>query len=76
LLLEAMVDILNHPRVYSFFHMPVQCGSNKVLDKNEVCDFLKEIVPNMTLATDIIRSFSTETDEDFVETMNLVEKYK
>ena len=48
--LDSMADILNHPRVYSFLHVPVQSGSNNVLDKmnreylieefNEVCDFL------------------------------------
>ena len=56
-------------------HVPVQCGSNSVLDKMnreytveefmEVCDFLLERVPNMNLATDIICGFPTETAEDF-----------
>jgi threonylcarbamoyladenosine tRNA methylthiotransferase CDKAL1 len=85
--LDAMADILNHPRVYAFLHVPVQTGSNKVLDKmnreymieefHEVCDFLLENVnPEMTLATDIICGFPTETDQDFDETMKLVERYK
>lgn len=42
----------------------------------EVCDFLIERVPNMTLATDIICGFPTETADDFKETMDLVAKYK
>ncbi len=74
-----MADILNHPRVYSFLHVPVQSGSNFVLDQMnreylseefmEVCDFLIEKVPDMTLATDIICGFPTETEEHFKETM-------
>jgi threonylcarbamoyladenosine tRNA methylthiotransferase CDKAL1 len=81
-----MVDILSHPRVYSFLHVPVQCGSNNVLDKmnreylieefEEVCDCLIENVPEMTIATDIICGFPTETEEDFDQTLKLVEKYK
>lgn len=84
--LQAMADILNHPNVYSFLHVPVQAGNNNVLDKMnreylieefmEVCDFLIEKVPDMTIATDIICGFPTETSEDFEDTLKLVEKYK
>lgn len=42
----------------------------------EVCDFLVEKVSDMTLATDIICGFPTETSEDFDETLQLVGKYK
>ncbi len=84
--LDAMADILNHPRVYGFLHVPVQSGSNSVLDKMnreylieefmEVCDSLIEHVPDMTLATDIICGFPTETEADFDETLALVSRYK
>ena len=43
---------------------------------NEVCDFLIERVPDMTIATDIICGFPTETDEHFRETLSLVDHYK
>lgn len=42
----------------------------------EVCDFLTENVSDITLATDIICGFPTETDQDHDETMKLVERYK
>ena len=83
---NSMIKILNHPNVYSFIHIPVQSGSNKVLDKmlreytieefNFLCDKFIEGVPDITLATDIICGFPTETKENFEETLNLVEKYK
>jgi tRNA A37 methylthiotransferase MiaB len=41
-----------------------------------VADYLLANVPGMTLATDIICGFPYETEEDFEETMNLVEKYR
>lgn len=83
--LEEMAKILNHPRVYSFLHVPVQSASDSVLmdmkreycidDFRHVVDFLKERVPGITIATDVICGFPTETDEDFDETMRLVEEY-
>ena len=84
--LQAMADIMKHPRVYEFLHVPVQSGSNSILDKmnreytseefNEVCDFLKEEMPTMTLATDIICGFPTETAEDHEETCALVRRHQ
>ncbi|KAM4689602.1 threonylcarbamoyladenosine tRNA methylthiotransferase [Discoglossus pictus] len=84
--LEEMAKILNHPRVYSFLHIPVQSASDSVLmdmkreyciaDFKRVVDFLKERVPGITIATDIICGFPAETDEDFQETLKLVEEYK
>ncbi|XP_027531838.1 threonylcarbamoyladenosine tRNA methylthiotransferase [Neopelma chrysocephalum] len=84
--LEEMAKILNHPRVYAFLHIPVQSASDSVLmgmkreycvaDFKQVVDFLKEKVPGITIATDIICGFPGETDEDFRETMKLVEQYK
>merc|ERR1719186_614559 len=81
-----MAKILNHDRVYTFLHVPVQAGSDAVLadmkreynvaDFEKVVDFLRERVEGITIITDIIAGFPTETEEDFQETMNLVKKYK
>uniref|UniRef100_A0AAY5ECF4 Threonylcarbamoyladenosine tRNA methylthiotransferase n=1 Tax=Electrophorus electricus TaxID=8005 RepID=A0AAY5ECF4_ELEEL len=84
--LEEMAKILNHPRVYAFLHVPVQSASDSVLMdmKREYCcrdfmrvvDFLKDKVPGITIATDIICGFPGETDADFQETLELVKKYR
>lgn len=84
--LKEISKILNHPRVYSFLHVPVQSGSDSVLAdmKREYCcadfmrvvDYLQEKVPGITIATDVICGFPTETEKDFAETMNLCSKYK
>ena len=42
----------------------------------EVCDFLKENVPDMTLATDIICGFPTENEADHEESLKLIAKYQ
>ncbi|XP_040823614.1 threonylcarbamoyladenosine tRNA methylthiotransferase [Ochotona curzoniae] len=84
--LQEMAKILNHPRVYAFLHIPVQSASDSVLmamkreycvaDFKSVVDFLKEKVPGITIATDIICGFPGETDQDFQETVKLVEEYR
>ncbi|XP_061050849.1 threonylcarbamoyladenosine tRNA methylthiotransferase isoform X1 [Eubalaena glacialis] len=84
--LEEMAKILSHPRVYAFLHVPVQSASDSVLvdmkreycvaDFKRVVDFLKDKVPGITIATDIICGFPGETDQDFQETVKLVEEYK
>lgn len=84
--LEFIGRCLNHPMVFSYLHIPVQCGSNTVLDKmkreytveefERVCDTLLEACPELELATDIICGFPGETEDDFQKTMNLVQKYQ
>jgi threonylcarbamoyladenosine tRNA methylthiotransferase CDKAL1 len=84
--MTEMAAILRHPRVYSFLHIPVQCGSDSVLsemrreyttsDFTSLVDYLKEHVPDITIATDIICGFPTETEEDFEGTMQLVQHYQ
>ncbi|KAH8316667.1 hypothetical protein KR067_012821 [Drosophila pandora] len=84
--LEEVAKVLQHPRVYAFLHVPVQSGSDSVLGemKREYCrkdfehvvDFLRKRVPGVTIATDIICGFPTETEADFEETMTLCAKYR
>lgn len=84
--LEEMAKILDHPRVYSFLHVPVQSGSDSVLadmkreynreDFKRVVDFLQEKISGMTFATDIICGFPTETEKDFEDSLSLCAEYK
>lgn len=84
--LEEMARVLNHPKVYSFLHVPVQAGSDAVLldmrreycvaEFSKVVDFLRARVEGITIITDIIAGFPTETREDWAETMELVKKYR
>ena len=82
--LDSIAEILNSDRVYSFLHVPVQAGSDAVLgdmkreytndDFCTVVNVLRKTVPGITIATDIICGFPTETAEDFQETMALCKK--
>lgn len=84
--LEEMSKILKHKKIYSFLHVPVQSGSDVVLfdmkreylrsDFEHIVDFLSECIPGITIATDVICGFPTETEQNFEETMSLCKKYK
>ncbi|XP_047342272.1 threonylcarbamoyladenosine tRNA methylthiotransferase [Impatiens glandulifera] len=84
--LKDIAEILCHPCVYSFLHVPVQSGSDAVLSAmnreytvsefRRVADTLIQLVPGMQIATDIICGFPGETDEDFGETVSLIKEYK
>lgn len=65
-------------------HIPVQAGSNKVLedmrrdytveDYEGLITKIKSVHPDMTIATDVICGFPGETDEEFQETIELVKR--
>ncbi|KAL5104332.1 Threonylcarbamoyladenosine tRNA methylthiotransferase [Taenia crassiceps] len=89
--LAEVAAVLRHPRVYAFLHIPVQSGSNAVLNSmrreytieefRKVVDFLEKEVysvdgDKMTVATDVICGFPTETEPDFQATFQLIEHYK
>ncbi|MCB1073064.1 MAG: tRNA (N6-isopentenyl adenosine(37)-C2)-methylthiotransferase MiaB [Chlamydiia bacterium] len=77
-LMEAIRDL---PSLCEFVHFPIQAGSSRILKKMhriytkeqyfEKVALLKEIVPNVSLGTDIIVGFPTETEEEFEETLEV-----
>ncbi|GAU37951.1 hypothetical protein TSUD_269660 [Trifolium subterraneum] len=84
--LKEIAEVLRHPCVYTFLHVPVQSGSDAILtamnreytvsEFRTVVDTLTELVSGMQIATDIICGFPGETDEDFEQTVNLIREYK
>lgn len=82
-ILEVM---LHHPNIARNLHLPVQSGSSIVLQKmgrehniNRFTDFTdkaREMMPDITITTDIIVGFCDETEEDFQKTMDLFDREK
>ena len=80
-LIDAMAEL---PKVCEHLHLPVQAGSNKVLQQMnrkytverylEIVDRLRERIPNIHLTTDLIVGFPGETEEDFQDTLDLVRR--
>ncbi len=81
-ILKNLLEVYGNAKVFKFLHLPVQSGSLRILNlmrrgytphtfQNLVGAF-REVFPNLTLATDIIVGFPTETQEDFNETIELI----
>ena len=81
---DRLADIIAHPRVRPHFHLSIQSGSDAVLAKMkrpyrvaavfEAIARLRRAKGNPFLACDIIAGFPGETDEDFAQTMALLQK--
>jgi len=85
-ILPQLIELYKHPKMFKFLHIPIQSGSNKVLramkrkyDKGQILKIVSEFrkqIPNITISTDIIVGFPGETDADFKETFELINKIK
>ena len=81
---ENLIESYDNDKIFKFLHIPVQSGSNKVLHdmkRGHTAETYKEIVKmardrfeKFTISTDIIVGFPTETEEDFEETMQLLDE--
>ena len=73
-------------KVFKFLHVPVQCGSDKVLNdmkRGHTAQTFRDVVEKFrakfekfTISTDVIVGFPTETEEDFEKTLDLLQETK
>ena len=84
---DSMIDIIaKYDNIMPYIHLPLQSGSDKILKlmgrrytKESYLDLAKKIrekVKGAVITTDIIVGFPNETEEDFNETLDVVEKVK
>ncbi len=76
----------NKDKLCAFIHFPLQSGSNKILDAMvrtytvekylEQIGWIREILPSATISTDIIVGFPGETEDDYMQTRNVMEVVK
>ncbi len=81
---DLMIAIRDLKSMCEFVHFPLQAGSDRILKKMhriytieqylEKVHLLREIVPNVSLGTDIIVGFPTETDAEFQATYDLLQQ--
>ena len=79
---ELIETMRNSKKICNHFHLPLQSGSSRILkimnrryDKEHYLELVRKIreaVPDIAITTDIIVGFPGETEEDFLETMDVV----
>jgi tRNA-2-methylthio-N6-dimethylallyladenosine synthase len=80
-LFDAHAEI---PQLMPYLHLPVQSGSDRILEAMNrrhdrdtyfrIIDRLRDARPNMALSGDFIVGFPGETDRDFADTLNLIDR--
>jgi tRNA-2-methylthio-N6-dimethylallyladenosine synthase len=83
---ELLHVIAEQPNLCNYIHIPAQSGNNDVLERMrrpytreqylDLIDTMREIIPGVTLSTDIITGFCDETEEEHEDTMSLMSKVK
>ena len=83
---EFLQEFASNPKVCKQIHVPLQSGSTRLLKEMKRgytkewflnrCQKIKELVPEATISTDIIVGFPGESDEDFADTIDILEKVR
>lgn len=84
---DEMIDTISkYPNIMPYIHLPLQSGSDRILKKMgrrytkesylELFNKIKTKIKNASVTTDIIVGFPDETEEDFKETLDVVNKCK
>ena len=83
---DKLIESYDSDKVFKFLHIPVQSGSDKVLQDmrrghtagtfREIVKKIRERFGQFTISTDIIVGFPSETEEDFQKTIALLDETK
>ncbi|GAQ94052.1 threonylcarbamoyladenosine tRNA methylthiotransferase MtaB [Thermodesulfovibrio aggregans] len=81
---EEFLEIISDSRICKHLHIPLQHGSDRILNlmnraynSNQFLNIIEKIFkfyPDISIGTDVIVGFPSETDEDFKKTLQLIER--
>lgn len=81
---KLLYTIAEHPNLCKYIHLPVQSGSDRILELMNrtytiehymnLIDKAREIIPGVSFSTDIISGFPSETYEDHLATIDVMQK--
>lgn len=83
---KLLYTIAEHPNLCKYIHLPVQSGSDRILELMNrtysidhylnLIEKARKIIPGVSFSTDIISGFPTETYEDHLATLDVMRKVK
>ena len=83
-ILPELIENYKSEKMFKFLHIPIQSGSNKILkemnrkytreDVLKIVEEFRKEIPKITISTDVIVGYPGETEKDFNETLDLIEK--
>ena len=83
---QFIEEFATNPKISKQIHVPLQAGNTRVLKDMKRgytkewflnrCQKIKDLVPDVRISTDIIVGFPGETDEEFLDTIDVIEKVK
>jgi tRNA-2-methylthio-N6-dimethylallyladenosine synthase len=83
---DLIETISRHHNICKYIHLPCQSGSNRILKimnrkytREQYLELIKKIknaIPEVSLSTDVIVGFPSETEADFLDTLNLLSEVK
>ena len=81
---EVLLTMASHPNICRHIHLPVQSGSDRILEKMRRrysrewylarVTRIRELMPDCAISTDVIAGFCSETEEDHRQTLSLFEE--
>ncbi|MBI2657000.1 tRNA (N(6)-L-threonylcarbamoyladenosine(37)-C(2))-methylthiotransferase [Candidatus Woesearchaeota archaeon] len=84
--LDELIEVYKNEKMFKFLHVPVQSGNNEILklmnrqykveDFIDVVEAFRKEIPEITISTDIIVGFPSETVQQFEDTINLIKKIR
>ncbi len=85
-ILDELIEAYKLPRIYKFLHLPVQSGDDGVLkdmkrnytvqEFMDIVDRFREEIPEITISTDIIVGYPTESEEAFERSVELIKEIR
>lgn len=83
---DRLIEVMSRysPKIAPYFHLPLQSGNNRILKAMNrtynrerflgIVDKLRTAIPGICLSTDVIVGFPSETEEEFLDTLDVLKK--